>query len=108
MPDLFYAFCDVGHMPVGTALWCGLVAQAFADRRAAFVWLLAGGALHYLLDILQDHDGVGYRLFWPVSPGRFELGWIGSEATVGVALPLLAATLLLWAWVERQRTANDG
>ena len=49
---------------------------------------------------------MGYRLLWPLSPERFELGWIGSESTVVVAIPVFVATLVLWTVIERRKAAN--
>lgn len=93
------------HEPIGWSLTCGLLALAFVDgqRRRAFGLLALGCTLHTLVDLLQDHHGEGYLLLAPLSVRRFELGWIGSEATVPWALPLLAATGLAWvpASVER-------
>jgi hypothetical protein len=95
------------HEPFGWALTCALAASAFVEgqRASAFRLLAAGCALHTALDLTQDHHGEGYLLLAPVSTARFELGWIGSEATVPHALPLLAATLVAWipAAVERWR-----
>lgn len=105
-PDVLFALLDVGHMPLGSLLWSGLLAQAFEERKRAFALLATGSGLHYLLDVMQDHHGVGYRLWFPVSPVRWELGWFNSEATVQVALPLLLLTLVLWTLIERRRTAK--
>ncbi len=94
------------HEPLGWALTCVLAAAAFVERQRAeaFRLLAAGCALHTALDLTQDHHGEGYLLLAPLSTARFELGWMGSEATVGLALPLLAATAVAWipALVERR------
>lgn len=101
-PEWVLDLAFVGHVPLGTVLWCGLFAQAFAERGRAFAWLGVGALTHYGLDLLQDHHGVGYQLAVPLSGVRFELGWIGSEATVGLAPWLLALTLLLLALAARR------
>lgn len=91
------------HMPVGMVLAAYLLAQLFhgAQRRDVFVWLCAGQALHLGLDVFQHHHGQGYLLLWPASRTPFEIGWIGSEATVSLAPALFAVTVLSW-WA-RQR-----
>jgi hypothetical protein len=63
-------------------------------RRSAFLDLVGAMALHLGLDLLQDHQGVGYLLAYPFSDVLFELGWIGSEDSVLVA-PVLAAGALI-------------
>ena len=67
-----------------------------AHRRQVLIALLGGMALHMGLDLLQDHLGQGYLLGFPFVRGSFELGWIGSEATVPAAPFLLA--LAFWSW----------
>ncbi|MEZ4237475.1 MAG: hypothetical protein R3F59_15275, partial [Myxococcota bacterium] len=86
------------HEPVGWAAVSVALGTAFVarDRTPATLALMAGCALHTALDVLQDHHGEGYLLLAPLSPARFELGWIGSEATVAVAWPLAAVTLAAW------------
>lgn len=96
-----YAVAEVGHTPIGTILWVALASQAFADRRVAASWLGVGALTHYGLDLLQDHHGMGYRLFVPLSGWRFELGVMGSEATVPFAPWLLVVTLVLALWRSR-------
>jgi membrane-bound metal-dependent hydrolase YbcI (DUF457 family) len=99
MPDsVLWAF-DVLHQPLPQVLIVSMVALAFAaeDRRTAWFGMLLGVALHFGLDILQDHHGQGYHLFFPASVERFELGWIGSEATVHIAPYIGAVTLVVVA-----------
>jgi hypothetical protein len=86
------------HEPLGWSLVCLLLAQGFVaeHRRLVLGGLWLGCALHTGLDVLQFHHGEGYLLLAPLSTRRLELGWIGSEATVVVALPLLAATAVGW------------
>ena len=97
------------HGVIGSGLVALLVAQGFvvARQRAAGLALGVGVLLHLLVDVTQFHHGQGYALWAPVSWSTFELGWIGSEATVPWALPLLALTGLAWAlraaWDARQR-----
>lgn len=93
------------HEPVGVTLVAALLAQLFVERQAAFGVLLLGVASHLALDLLQFHHGRGYALAAPFSTARFELGWIDSEATVPLAMPLLAATAAVaaWRWWEHRR-----
>ncbi len=86
------------HSPLGVAMWAAVGALLFVreERRLALTALLAGAALHLAVDVLQDHHGQGYALLAPLSWTTFELGWIGSEATVPWALPLLAASAAAW------------
>ena len=92
-------------MGLGLAAW-GLAFLFREDQRPAVLRSLLGGmALHLVLDLLQDHQGVGLPLLYPWSPRLFELGWIGSESSVYVA-PFLAVLVVLVAWRDRRRTAT--
>jgi hypothetical protein len=86
------------HTPAGVAVGSYLVAHLFpeAERAATLRALLGGGLLHIAVDLLQSHFGVGYLLFFPFSLWDFELGWIGSEATVFLAPLLVVATWVVW------------
>ena len=89
------------HQPLGMLLLAYLISMFFgvAKRPAIFMNLLGGMALHLLMDLVQSHHGAGYMLGFPFATGSFELGWIGSEATVPVSLPLC---VLAW-WLVRNR-----
>lgn len=93
------------HEPFGAALSALVLALCFAepDRKRVLLALWAGCALHTGVDVLQDHHGEGYVLFLPFSDVDFELGWIGSEATVTIAVPLAIVTAAAWvpAVIER-------
>lgn len=94
------------HGVVGSALTALFVALWFVPgrRRGAFLALMLGVALHLGVDVTQFHHGQGYPLAAPLDWTPFELGWIGSEATVPYALPLLALTGLAWSfrwWRDR-------
>ncbi len=105
LPEAVFWPWGVLHEPVGYVLLAGVVSGAFRpeDRRLAWRALVSGGVLHWIVDVLQDHHGVGYRWLAPFSGWRWELGWIGSEATV-VAAPFLAvATLVGMAAHTRRR-----
>lgn len=90
---------DVAHTPVAQVLLAGAVGQLMVaeQRRFATGWLWVGVALHFALDLLQDHHGNGYYVAYPFSMMRFELGWIGSEATVSWAPWVALATAVVWA-----------
>lgn len=81
---------DAFHMPVSYTLSCLLLAWLLprAWRRVVFLNLLLGGYLHFVVDLMQTHMDGGYRLFFPFSWVDFELGWIGSEDSLYLALPL--------------------
>jgi hypothetical protein len=86
------------HLPVGMVLSSLALAQLVhpAQRRRAGLSLLVGMALHLGVDMLQDHLGVGYALFFPLSLSDHELPLFGSEDSV-LALPvLLPLTALVW------------
>jgi len=104
-PEIPYAF-EVLHMPVGMLLLCLLIACFFEpeQRRSVFFNLLAGCFLHLALDLTQDHLGVGYLLGFPFTTADFELGWLGSEATVLWA-PLFAL-VAGGLWWLRQRAGS--
>lgn len=107
LPDVVFWPWGVLHEPVGCVLTAAAIALCFVprDRRVVLAGLLLGCALHLGLDVLQDHHGEGYALLVPVSLATFELGWIGSEATVGWALPLAGLTGLAWTlriWADRR------
>lgn len=110
VPDAAMFAWGVLHVPSGLVLLCLISAYAFVEEHRRFVLggLLVGCVLHLGLDVLQDHHGQGYMLLAPVSLERYELGWIGSEATVTWALPLAAITAVAWGirllW-ERRRSA---
>ena len=85
------------HVPIGILLQSYLVALLFAEaeRPVAFRNLFGGGMLHLAVDLFQFHFGMGYMLLFPVSTWDFELGLIGSEATVPVVPILLPLTIFL-------------
>ena len=93
---------DPLHIPAGMVCVAWLVALLYprGHRWRAFGWLCAGMGLHLGVDLLQDHLGVGYLLLWPLMTGTYELGWVGSEASVVVApgLALLTAVVLRHRW----------
>lgn len=101
---------SVAHMPIG-ALGLALVLGGLVapeQRGLATRWLVAGSALHLGVDLLQDHHGQGYRVLFPLTTWRFELGCVGSEATVPWAPWLALATAAAWAarWASRRRTVD--
>ncbi|MCB9692994.1 MAG: hypothetical protein H6736_14380 [Alphaproteobacteria bacterium] len=112
LPGRVLWMLDVAHTPVAQALLVGLLAQAFRDRGRVAGWMLVGVALHFALDVLQDHHGNGYYLLFPASVERWELGWIGSEATVAWAPWALLFTVLAWgarlAWSRRRGESPPG
>jgi len=106
LPELLVYGWGVLHLPFGMLPMCFLLAQLFGDRRAAFANLLAGCLLHLGLDLLQFHTGSGYPLLFPFSDWHWELGLIGTEATVPWSLPL--ALVVGMAWWARRRFGASG
>lgn len=98
VPPLLLHGWGVLHVPSGMVLAALALALLFPrdQQRAVFANLLAGMLLHLAVDLLQSHAGAGYLLAFPWSTTPFELGWIGSEATVFVAPALAAAAALAW------------
>jgi hypothetical protein len=94
------------HQPLGMFVLAYLLSMFFRveERVAVFLNLVGGMALHMVLDVVQDHHGVGYLLGFPLSEGHWELGAIGSEATVWVALPMCAIA----AVVASKKKASSG
>ncbi len=105
--DLIFGF-GVLHLPLGILALCGLLALPFRRdlRRSVFLNLLGGCFLHLALDLLQRHTGTGYPLLFPFTTWHWELGLIGSEATVPVSVPLLLAGAGLW-WRRVGRSVDD-
>ncbi len=99
-PDRLVEGIAVLHLPLGFVPVTLALALLFEERRRAAVWmnLLGGCSLHLALDLTQHHVGKGYMLLFPFTDWDFELGWIGSEATVPYAPFLLPISLMLWAW----------
>ena len=98
LPDWVVYAVGVMHLPVGMLLLSWLLALLTQEeqRRLVFWNVLGGMALHMAIDLLQDHQTVGYILFFPVASFPFELGWFGTEASLWVAGPL--ALLSAWIW----------
>lgn len=100
------------HTPFALLLLCGALSFAVIERHrvGVLVGMLIGCASHLGLDLLQDHHGQGYLLLAPFSRWRFELGLIGSEATVSVAPWLAALTAGAWAirWARSGRREAAG
>ncbi len=112
IPGSADAVFEVCHMPVGIVLTSILLGTLVHpdQRRSATTALVLGGALHMAMDVLQNHFGNGYYMCFPFSVSRWELGWIGSEATVPLAPWFASVTAVLWAsrWLyDRRRHLSD-
>ncbi len=95
------------HLPAGMLAASYLLALLFPAerRRVVFANLLGGMGLHLLVDLCQDHLGVGYQLLFPLWTRPVEFGLWGSEDTVLVAPLLAAAAAAVW-WRQRRRSAG--
>lgn len=100
LPDTLLYITGPLHMPVGMALSAYGLSLLFdeAQRRAVARGLMGGMLLHLALDLTQFHYGVGYSLLYPLTKKTFELGWIGSEATVFIAVPALLLSIAALRW----------
>ena len=109
VPDFAMQMWSVFHLPLGALSACLFLGFWFPmeQRRPVVGWLCAGVALHFAADILQFHHEAGYALGFPLSRWRFELGWIGSEATVPWAPAFAALTAVSWGarWFYNRRAA---
>ena len=92
------------HLPVGMVISAWAVALFFApgQRRAVLGALIGGMGLHLAVDLLQNHFGAGYLLFFPCSLWPFEIGWIGTEDTVFIVPFLVPLTALIWWRILRK------
>ncbi len=100
VPTALIHFWTPLHLPCGIALWCLLLCFMVPEslRRRALLNLLGGGALHVLLDLFQWHATPTYLLAYPFSSQAFELGLVGTEASVRFAPLLALVTWLVWRW----------
>jgi hypothetical protein len=93
------------HMPAGILASAFALSFLFPEKGRSDVArnLAAGGLLHIAVDVLQHHFGVGYMLFFPFSLWDYEVGIIGSEATVLIVPVLLPITVAAGWWRWRRR-----
>jgi len=95
------------HMPLPYLLLCALIALLLRVdiRRMAFTNLALAGLLHLALDASQTHLVGGYRLLYPFSMVRWELGLIESEDSLSwlpwMALAVVTALAVRWWWARR-------
>lgn len=97
LPETVLWMLDVAHTPVAQLCLVVALAQGFRERWRVGGLLAVGVALHFALDVLQDHHGNGYYLWFPFSTARWEAGLIGSEATVAWAPWIALFTLIVLA-----------
>lgn len=88
---------DPMHQPFGMALAASIFSLLLppTGRARAFLLLLGGMLLHLALDLLQFHEGAGHMLLFPFSERTWEIGVIGSEDSVLVAIPLALLAALV-------------
>ena len=98
------------HQPLGMALAALALALLFEPASRGRVWLQAylGMLLHLLMDLFQFHEGAGNMLFFPLDDRSYEIGLVGSEASVRVALPLALLAGLVWGWRRRKLPSPAG
>jgi hypothetical protein len=101
----------LGHMPLPYLVLCGLIALLLPEdlRWTAWLNLSLGGLLHLALDTAQTHLVGGYRLLYPFSMQRWELGLIETEDSLALLpwLALVVAVVLAGrAWWSRRRVSG--
>lgn len=107
VPDWSLMPWGVLHEPLCLCLVVTLVSLGFREQDRWIAWraLAVGAITHTLVDTMQYHYGAGYRLLFPLSFQQYELGWVGSEATVPLAPWLALVTVAIWGVrVARQRS----
>ena len=98
----------VFHTPLGMLITSGCIALLFTPhlRKSAFLNLIGGGGLHFLLDSLQKQIyGNNFWLF-PLSYKNFEIGIAWAEDFLNL-IPLwilLIALLESGHWIMRRKT----
>ncbi|MFT5686485.1 MAG: hypothetical protein ACI8RZ_007441 [Myxococcota bacterium] len=109
VPSLLIYGWDPLHTPAGMLLSSYAISLLFTadQRRGVFLNLLGGMLLHMAVDLLQSHLGVGYPLLFPFSTRAFELGLIGSEATVPLAIPLAALAVFVWRRGQSESSLSE-
>ncbi|MBF0588375.1 MAG: hypothetical protein HQL53_04535 [Magnetococcales bacterium] len=99
------AALGVMHTPIGLLLLCYLLALLFEAtyRRIAFVALMAGAALHLMLDLMQEPFYLGsYTPWFPFSTRTLHFDLFHYNDSVYL-FPLLLILTLAKAWRERCR-----
>lgn len=95
------------HIPVGTALVCGLCAMLFEGGTRVRVFLLFafGMVTHYALDVLLTKVAWGLVLLYPLSWQTWQLGLVRPDNWLGTTI-LVAVAVLVWlvlkAWSSRR------
>jgi inner membrane protein len=87
------------------AIACLFCARLNASRLVAFVFVLAAGASHGLLDMLTN-GGLGIAYLWPFSDQRFffpeqviQVSPLGIHRFLGPAGLAVLESELLWVWL---------
>lgn len=106
-PEWVHSFEPL-HLPIGILLLAALVSLLFdaAQRWSVFVNFLGGMMLHLMVDLLQDHHGVGYVLGFPLIDAPFEFGWMSSEASIRWLPVLMTISLGLVIWRRRKQSTG--
>ncbi len=108
-PAVVHAFEPL-HLPLGMLLFSVFLAFLFpaGHRRGILGNFMGGMFLHLLVDLAQDHHGVGYVLGYPLVNQPFEFALVSSEASVSWAPLLVLLSTVLVVWRRRARgSAGD-
>lgn len=110
VPELLLNLWGVLHVPTGAGLAAVILAYAFheSERNAALAWIVSGVAIHLAVDTLQFHLDGGYPLLFPFSLRNFQIGVMGSEATVPWSAPLALISLVAWSIRIRRGRSPTG
>lgn len=96
---------NVAHTPIPFVVLMAAVAFLWPEKKRlkVFANLSLGGLVHIAVDVTQWHiEGNVYRLLWPISEKGYELGWVGTEASLSW-IPYLIPLALGGEWVHRRR-----
>jgi hypothetical protein len=85
------------HIPVGTALVCGVCALFFEEgtRERVFLLFAFGMVTHYALDVLLVQVARGLVLLYPLSWSNWHLDLVRPDNWLGTTI-LVAAALLVF------------
>ena len=98
------------HTPLGIVVTSWVAAGFFTreHRRDVFIWLVAGAALHCLLDAPQRNLNIGYFWIFPFWTRLYDGGWYWPEDSLYVMPFLVIAVVALEIGLRVRRRAKSG
>ena len=105
IPDAMIHSFEPLHLPAGMVLLSLCLSMFFRSSERLAVWLnlMGGMLLHLVVDMLQDHHGIGYVIGFPFFEGSLEVGVVSSEASVRWVPVLLLVSFGVTLW-RRKKT----